>query len=99
MMMKITTVVLMTMMNASSPDPIGHSHTDLCFTLLNYSQPSWVGSVGSLSLAAGFTTFWLSGLSSFFSLPRPEPRYRARTPAECVCRRLSRKQHCWGLLG
>ena len=33
-MMKITTVVLMTMMNASSPDPIGHSHTDLCFTLL-----------------------------------------------------------------
>ena len=48
-MMKITTVVLMTMMNASSPDPSGHSHTDLCFTLLKYSQPSWVGSVGSLS--------------------------------------------------
>ena len=32
-MMKITTVVLMNMMNASSPDPGGHSHTDLCSTL------------------------------------------------------------------
>ena len=34
MTMQITTMVLMTTMNAYSPDPGGHSHTDLCFTLL-----------------------------------------------------------------
>ena len=66
MVMKITTVVLMKMMNASSPDPSGHSHTDMCFYIV-HSHLGLAQQVVYL-VPAGFTTCWPSRQFSLISI-------------------------------
>ena len=60
-MMRITTMVLMKMMNASSPDPSGRSHTDMCFYIV-HSHLGLAQQIVYL-LPAGFTVCWLSSWS------------------------------------
>ena len=58
-MMKLTTVVTkMKMMNISSPDPSGYSHTGFVFQNI-HSHLGLAQQVVSLG-PAGFTTFWLA---------------------------------------
>ena len=78
MMMKLTTTLLMMVMNVSSPDPGGHSHTDLCFFIV-YNVHSHLGLAQQVVylVPAGFTTCWLSGQFSLISIvlhlvPEPE---------------------------
>ena len=81
-MMKLTTTLLMMVMNASSPDPGGHSHTDLCFYIV-YNIHSHLGLAQQVVylVPAGFTTCWLSGQFS----PRRQPsRSRIQTLAGCA---------------
>ena len=56
----------MKMMNASSPDPSGHSHTDMCFYIV-HSNLGLAQQVVYL-VPAGFTTCWLYRQFSLISL-------------------------------
>ena len=68
-MMKLTTTLLMMVMNASSPDPGGHSHTDLCFYIV-YNIHSHLGLAQQVVylVPAGFTTCWPSRQFSLISI-------------------------------
>ena len=62
----ITVMMIMAMMNASSPDPSGHSHTDMCFYIV-HSHLGLAQQVVYL-VPAGFTTCWPSRQFSLISI-------------------------------